>query len=243
MLKLSRAVAAATLAAVTAVPAVAATAAPASAAPAVAASASERPAKAIRLSTAKPGTHFGLAGNKITATVRQGKGKVKFFLDGAAVAKSKIKRGKAVYTMPADLAPGSYKIKATYKRAKATTTSVVWDSALNVSVADFTISAATPSYQLPTPSLAGQVKYKGKFANGGYVDVYLNGNVKGGNSGPDYCCMAGVNTDGTFSFSSSFLTDAQERGVGTWTYRAFYTETASFADYIYSQPLTVTVTP
>jgi hypothetical protein len=55
--------------------------------------------------------------------------------------------------------------------------------------------------------------------------------------------MATLAADGSFSFSSTFLSDAQERGVGTWTYRAFYTETASFAEYIYSQPITVTVTP
>ncbi len=244
MNKLSRVLATATLALVTAVPAAAvATAAPANATPgnATQAGASERAAKpkALKLTKAKPGTHYGLAGNTITAKVR-GKGKVKFLVDGSMVKKAKIKKGKAKYTLPADLVPGTYKVKAKYKKSKATIKTVVWDSALNVNLAAFEISASTPSYDLP--ELGGTVKYKGKTATTGYVDMYLNGNVKGGSSSTDYCCMSSVAADGTFSFYS-FLSDAQKRGVGVWTYRAFYTETSSFADYIYSQPITVTVTP
>jgi hypothetical protein len=242
MNKLSRVVATATLALATAVPAAVVSSA-AVATPTVT-DVSERPAKkkAIKLVKAKPGTHYGLPGNKITAKIRA-KGKVKFYLGGDLVKKAKIKKGKAKYTLPIELAPGTYKVKAKYKKSKASIKTVVWDSALNVNQAAFTISASTPSYDLPSPSLTGTVKYKGQVATTGYVDIYLNGNVKGGNGSPDYCCMSSVAADGSFSFSSSFLSDAQERGVGTWTYRGFYTETASFAEYIYSQPITVTVTP
>jgi len=246
MNKLSRIIATATVALAAVAPAaVVSTAATANAtsAPTVSADASERSAPAkLRLSKAKPGTHWGLAGNTITAKVK-GKGKVKFYLGGEMVKKAKLKKGKAKYTMPADLTPGTYKVKAKFQKLKASIKTVVWDSALNVNAATFTISAATPVYDLPSPSLTGTVKFKGQVANKGYVDIYLNGNVKGGSSSPDYCCMSAVLTDGSFSFSYNFLADAQERGVGTWTYRAFYTDDAAFADYIYSQPITVTVTP
>lgn len=239
---MSRAVATAALALVTAVPA-AAVSTSASAAPTVqtAASPSERASKGIKLVKAKAGTHFGLAGNKITAKVR-GKGKVKFYLGGELVKKAKIKKGKAKYSMPAELTPGTYKVKAKYKKKKGSIKTVVWDSALNVNMAAFTISASTPSYELP--ELVGTVRFKGQTATQGWVDMYLNGNVKGGSDSPDYCCMSSVASDGAFSFSgSSFLADAQARGAGTWTYQAFYTDDAAFADYIYSQPITVTVTP
>lgn len=195
----------------------------------------------LKLTKAKPGTHYGLAGNTITAHVK-GKGKVTFSLDGAVLKKSKIKKGKAKVTLPSTLTPATYKVKAKYKKAKGAIKTIVWDSALNVSQAAFTISAATPSYDLP--DLAGQVRFKGKVATTGYVDMYLNGNVKGGSSSPDYCCMASVGPDGTFEFGGySFLGDAQERGVGTYQYKAFYTDGPEFADYIYSQWITVTVTP
>lgn len=237
---MSRALAAATLALATAVPAaLVSTTATAGATPGATA---ERGAQVLRLVKAKPGTHYGLAGNKITAKVR-GKGKVKFFLGGDLVKTAKIRRGKAKYQMPSTLGPGTYKVKAKYKTHKAAIKSVVWDSALNVNQAVWTISASTPSYDLPSPSLTGQVRFKGQTATTGYVDIYLNGNVKGGSDSPDYCCMASVAGDGTFAFSYSFLADAHERGVGTWTYKAFYTDDAAFADYIYSQPITVTVTP
>ncbi|CAA9376587.1 MAG: hypothetical protein AVDCRST_MAG32-1248 [uncultured Nocardioides sp.] len=207
-----------------------------------AAQATQQTAAPLRLVKAKPGIHWGLAGNKITAKA-QGKGTVKFFLGGDLVKKAKLKRGKATYKMPSDLAPGTYKVKATFKKQKAAIRTVVWDSALNVNAATFTISASTPTYDLPYPSLTGTVKFKGKIASEGFVDIYLNGNVRGGNNSPDYCCMSTVLDDGSFSFGYDFLGDAQERGVGTWTYRAFYTDDAAFADYIYSQPITVTVTP
>ena len=246
MSKLSRVVATATTALALAVPAAAVSTVSASAAPsapAASADVSERAAQAkLRLSKAKEGTHWGLAGNTITAKA-PGKGKVSFYLGGELVDKKKLKKGKASYSLPADLTPGTYKVKAKFKKLKASIKTVVWDSALNVNSATWTISAATPSYQLPYPSLTGTVRYKGVTADKGYVDIYLNGNVEGGSSSPDYCCMAAVATDGTFSFSSSFLTDAQERGQGTWTYRAFYTDDYAFDDSIYSQPITVTVTP
>lgn len=196
----------------------------------------------IKLTKAKPGTHYGLAGNTITARIK-GKGKVTFSVNGTVLKKSKIKKGKAKVTLPSTLAPGTYKVKAKYKKAKGAIKTVVWDSALNVNQATFTVSASQP---VPYASdvLTGTVKFKGKIATSGYVDIYLNGDNKGGSSSPNYVAMDIVDETGTFGFSSSeLLEDAQERGVGTHQYKAFYTETASFAEYIYSQWITVTVTP
>ncbi|WP_114423467.1 hypothetical protein [Nocardioides houyundeii] len=194
----------------------------------------------IKLKKSKAGTHYGLAGNKITAQVR-GKGKVTFSVNGTKLGKKKIKKGKASVRLPSDLAPGTYKVKAKFKKSKATIKTVVWDSALNVNTAVFTVSAAGYDF----PEMGGQVKFKGKIAKKGWVDIYLDGKNKGGSSSPNYCCMASVSADGTFNFSGySFLGKvAEEWGVGTHQFRAQYTPTASFSDYIYSQWITVTVTP
>jgi hypothetical protein len=195
----------------------------------------------IKLKKAKPGTHFGLAGNKITAMVR-GKGKVSFSVNGTDLGKSKIKKGKASVRLPAELAPGTYKVKAKFKKAKGTIKTVVWDSALNVPTASYTVSASGASYDYP--ELAGQVVFKGKVATKGYVDIYKDGVNKKGNADPNYCCMTSVMDDGSFTFSgSNFLGNVVEKfGVGTHQFRAQYTPTASFAEYIYSQWITVTVT-
>ncbi|WP_181313247.1 hypothetical protein [Nocardioides campestrisoli] len=196
--------------------------------------------KKIKLKKAKPGTHYGLAGNKITAQVR-GKGKVTFTVNGTKV-KKKIKKGKASFRLPAELGPGTYKVKAKYKKSKGTIKTIVWDSALNVNEANFTISLSTPSYDYP--DMVGTVKFKGKTPNTGYVDIYRDGKNKGGSGSPNYCCMDGVGEGGAFSFSGSyFLGKVAENGPGTYQYRAFYTPTSSFDEYIYSQWITVTVVP
>jgi hypothetical protein len=68
---------------------------------------------------------------------------------------------------------------------------------------------------------------------------------KGGSESPNYCCMASVGTDGTFSFSGyGFLGRVQEaKAPGIYQYKAFDTDGPEFADYIYSTWITVTVTP
>lgn len=191
-------------------------------------------------------SHAGQAGVKVTAVVTKGKkklkGKVVFSLNGAAVRTAKLKKGQASYRLSSSNTPGTYTVTAKYKGKKKSTSIRVYSSAISLSGTAFTISAATPSYQLP--ELTGTVQYKDAPAKDGYVDIYQNGNVKGGSSSPDYCCMASVDGAGAFRFGgSTFLAKVQAKGPGTYSYQAFYTAGYAFADYIYSTPITVTVTP
>lgn len=200
----------------------------------------------LKLQRSQSYSHYGQDGVKVTAVVKKGKknakGKVTFSLNGAAVATSKLKKGKASYRMASTNAPGQYVVSAKYKSKKKSTKVRVYNSAIALSGTAFTISAATSSWDLP--ALTGTVQYKDAPATKGYVDIYLNGNVKGGSSSPDYCCMASVDGAGNFQFAgSTFLGRVQDKGPGTYTYQAFYTDGPAFADYIYSTPITVTVTP
>lgn len=200
----------------------------------------------VKLKRSAAYSHVGQSGVKVTAVVSKGKkkakGKVSFSVNGAAAATKKLKKGKASYQLSSSNAPGSYTVTAKYKGKKKSTTVTVYNSAISLSATEFTISKATASYDLP--SLTGTVQYKDKPATSGWVDIYKDGNKKGGSSSPDYCCMDGVAADGTFEFGGySFLGKVQELPVGDYTYQAFYTETASFAEYIYSTPIVVHVVP
>lgn len=191
-------------------------------------------------------SHVGQPGVKVTATVTKGKkklkGKVTFLVDGTAAATSKIRKGKAGYRLATTTPPGLYKVTAKYKGKKKSVKVRVYSSALSVSATSFTISAsASPS---TFPALTGTVQFKDAPATKGYVDIYQNGNVKGGSDSPDYCCMDGIDAGGAFTFSGySFLAKVKAKGPGTYSYQAFYTDDAGFDDYIYSTPITVTVTP
>jgi len=200
----------------------------------------------IKLKRSKAYSHYGQEGVKVTAVVTKGKkkatGKVAFAVNGTAVGTPKLKRGQASYRLASANAPGVYTVTVTYKGTKRAVKVRVYDSALNLSAVSFTISKSTPSYQMPDgPS--GTVKFKDQVATKGYVDIYENGNIKGGSQSPDYCCMASVKTDGSFSFSTFLYNVWNDKGPGTYTYQAFYTDGPAFADYIYSTPITVTVTP
>lgn len=200
----------------------------------------------IKLKRSKAYSHYGQEGVKVTAIVTKGKrkakGKVAFAVNGTAVRSARLKRGQASYRLPSTNAPGAYKVTATYKSTKRSVTVRVYDSALNLSAVAFTISKSAPSYEMPDgPS--GTVKFKDQVATKGYVDIYENGNVKGGSSSPDYCCMASVKADGTFLFSTFLYNVWNDKQPGTYTYQAFYTDGPEFADYIYSSPITVTVVP
>jgi hypothetical protein len=191
-------------------------------------------------------SHAGQAGVKVTATATKGKkklkGKVTFLVNGTAATTSKLRKGKASYRMASTTPPGLYTVTAKYKNKKKSTKVRVYSSAISVSATAFTISASADSWDLP--GLTGTVQFKDAPATKGYVDIYQNGNVKGGSSSPDYCCMAAVKAGGTFDFSGySFLGKVQDKGPGTYSYQAFYTDDAGFDDYIYSTPITVTVTP
>ncbi|QWF21855.1 Ig-like domain repeat protein [Nocardioides sp. LMS-CY] len=200
----------------------------------------------VKLKRSAKYSHVGQKGVKVTAVVSKGKkkakGKVSFTVNGTAAATKKLKKGKASYQLSSTNAPGTYSVTAKYKGKKKSTTVKVYNSAISVSATEFTISKATNSWDLP--ALTGTVQYKDKPATTGWVDIYKDGNKKGGSSSPDYCCMDGVAADGTFEFGGySFLGKVQELPVGDYTYQAFYTETASFAEYIYSTPIVVHVVP
>lgn len=200
----------------------------------------------VKLKRSAAYSHVGQPGVKVTATATKGKkklkGKITFLVNGTAARTAKLRKGKAAYRLPSTATPGSYKVTAKYKGKKKSVKVRVYSSAISVSATAFTISASADSYDLP--GLTGTVQFKDAPATKGWVDIYQNGNVKGGSGSPDYCCMAGVQAGGTFSFSSySFLSKVQDKGPGTYSYQAFYTDDAGFDDYIYSTPITVTVTP
>jgi hypothetical protein len=196
----------------------------------------------IKLKSSAKYSHVGQPGVTLTAIVKKSaKGKVTFSVNGAKAGKAKLKKGKASFTMPSN-GPGTYKVTAKYKGAKKSTKIRVYNSAIQVSATAFTISKATPSYDLP--ELTGSVVFKDSPANKGYVDIYQDGRNKEGSQSPYYCCMASVSDTGTFDFGSyTFLAEVQEKDPGTYSYQAFYTDDAGFDDYIYSTPITVTVTP
>lgn len=221
----------------------------ASAADAHAQAAAKKPKKkksSIALKKSAAYSHVGQPGVKLTAVVKNGKraakGKVTFSVNGSKVAKKKLKKGKASFRMASTNAPGSYKVTAKYKGTKKNTKVRVYNSAIQLSQTSFTFSDATPSYELP--GMTGSVVFKDSPAKEGYVDIYQDGRNKEGSSSPYYCCMASVNNDGTFQFSSTFLGRVQDKhGPGTYTYQAFYTDGPAFDDYIYSTPITITITP
>ena len=139
-----------------------------------------------------------------------------FSVNGKKVSEGEAPRkGKASYRLPKGKSPGKYKVSAKYKGIKEEVRQgpglQLCDLALRRR--SFTISKATPSYDLP--SLTGSVKFKGKTAKGGYVDIYKDGKKKGGSSSPAYCCMDIVADNGTFDFSgSSFLGRVQAEVPG-----------------------------
>lgn len=208
----------------------------------------QRKAPKVKLGLKRSSTysHVGQPGVKVVAIATKGKrklsGKVAFLVNGKVARKVKLRKGKAAFRLSSGTAPGLYTVTAKYKNKKKSTKVRVYSSAISVSATAFTISAATPSYDLPV--LTGTVQFKNAPATKGYVDIYQDGKVKGGSSSPSYCCMAKVEAGGAFSFSSySFLGRVQQKGPGTYSYQAFYTDDAGFDDYIYSTPITVTVTP
>ena len=155
-------------------------------------------------------------------------------------AKVKAKKGKAVYNVPA-LVTGKYKVKASYGKKKAKTKFEVYDSALTLNQTTFTVSASDP-YDTNTP-LTGAVKFKGKPATTGYVDLYLNGDHAGGASSPNLLGFGDVQPDGTFIYQYFSSRVAQKYGVGTWNFQAYYTDGPEFSDYISSNFIQVTVVP
>lgn len=198
--------------------------------------------KIVKLKRAEKGVQPGIAAQKITATVK-GSGKVKFTVkgDGGTVkGKVKVKKGKAVYNVP-PLGTGKYKVTAKFGKSKKKTKFEVYDSALTINQSLFTVSKSNP-YATNVP-LTGNVKFKGKAATGGYVDVYKDGNVKGGSGSPDFLGFGTITDGGNFTYASFTTRVAQKYEPGTYNFQAFYTDGPEFSDYISSNFIVVTVTP
>ena len=196
----------------------------------------------IKLKRAEKGVQPGIGKQKITAVVNGG-GKVKFVLEGEGVElkkKVKVKKNKAVYKVP-PLGTGTYKVKGTYSGKKAKIKFEVYDSALTVNSTTFTVSASDP-YDTNVP-LTGAVKFKGKPATQGYVDLYKDGNIKGGSSSPNLLGFGTVQPDGTFVYQYFSTRVAEKYGVGTWSFQAYYTDGPEFSDYISSNFIVVNVVP
>ena len=116
----------------------------------------------------------------------------------------------------------------------------VYDSALTVNQAGFTISEANGPFG---QDLTGTVKFKGKPATSGYVDLYLNGNIKGGASSPDFLGFGTITAGGAFTYDSFPDRVAAKYPPGTYNFVAYYTDGPEFADYISSNVIVVTVNP
>jgi hypothetical protein len=201
----------------------------------------EKKKPSIRLKRSKKGVQPGIGKQKITARVNGG-GKVKFTLKGTGIKLKKnvkVKNGKAVYKVP-PLGTGKYKVQGTYNGKKAKTKFKVYDSALTVNATTFTVSASN-AYNTSVP-LTGNVKFKAKPAKvGGYVDLYKDGNTKGGAESPDFLGFGTIVEGGGFTYQYFAKDVAATYGVGTWNFQAFYTDDAGFDDYISSNFIVVTV--
>lgn len=204
----------------------------------------KKKSKITKLKRSDKGVQPGIQGMKLTANV-SGKGKVKFTIKGVGTKigkKVKAKNGKAVYDVP-PLGTGKYKVTAKLGKSKKKTKFEVYDSALTVNQTTFTVSASDP-YNPSVPPLSGVVKFKGKPATTGYVDLYLNGNVKGGSSSPDFLGFGTITAGGAFTYSSFASRVALKYPTpGTYSFVAFYTDGPEYADYISSNVIVVTVVP
>jgi len=235
----------------------------ASAAPAGTAAPAATAVAATRVATAKASTkislkasaksfHRGQTGPKVAVTVKKSgkpaKGKVTFYDGKKKIKTVKLKKGKATIRLKSNLKVGKHTIKAKYGKSSKSTKITVHNSALKVNRTAFTVSKSDPyGYDLDAAAsaqrvLSGTVKYKGKAAKKGYVDLYRNGKTKGGSTSPNYFGMASV-SGGKFTFSSSWLARiADKLPVGTHKFKAFYTPGYAWSDYVHSSWITVTVT-
>ena len=207
----------------------------------------------IKLKRSAKGVQPGIGKQKITAIVNGG-GKVKFTLKGTGFKKNKnvkVKKGKAVYKVP-PLGTGIYKVTGSYQGKKAKTKFEVYNSALSVNSTTFTFSASA-DYRTYAP-LFGSVLFKNKPADGGYVDIYLDGKFKGGSESPNFLGFTSIQPGGTFNASYSFGAQITKGsglaggnlpafGPGTYQFQAYYTDGPEYSDYISSNFITVVVTP
>lgn len=202
-------------------------------------------AASLKLKASAKGSHFGQQGVTITAVSKKRKGKVIFSVPAAGLKETKkLKKGKAKLRIPSTLAPATYKVKAKVKGGgKATTKFQVYNSTLSLNAPAFTISQSATCTS--DPVMNGTVVFKGTNPGEGYVDLYLNGNIKGGQDSPDFITFDIIRPGGAFEFGQcdTLWRDLKERGVGTYTFKALYTPTPSYTEYVYSDFVTVNVVP
>ena len=116
----------------------------------------------------------------------------------------------------------------------------------------FTFSASA-DYRTYAP-LFGSVLFKNKPADGGYVDIYLDGKFKGGSESPNFLGFTSIQPGGTFNASYYFGAQITKGsglaggnlpafGPGTYQFQAYYTDGPEYSDYISSNFITVVVTP
>jgi hypothetical protein len=162
-------------------------------------------------------------------------------VDIAGAPARKLKKGKAKFKLPTELAVGKYRIKAKVKGKKISAKKkfTVYSGGIQPNATAFTYSMSTGELF----NYSGTVTWKGKpGSTGGWVDIYKAPYTKG-ISGPDYLCMDAIEEGGTFDFTyKSCFTDFVP---GTYEVRAFYTPTAgsSADDYLIGTPITVTIVP
>ncbi|QIK74153.1 hypothetical protein [Nocardioides piscis] len=212
----------------------------------VSAAAQVKAARALTLSKSKPGSHWGQAGVIVTAKSKKKRGKITFTVAGQPIKeKKKLKKGKAKFQLPSTLAPGTYKVRAKVKGVgKAATKVVVYNSSLSLSALSFTVSQSA-NCSTSDPVLTGQVTFKGGHPSEGYVDAYLNGDIQGGSASPGYLTFDSVEAPGAFDFGvcDTLWDKVKELGVGTHNVKLLYTPTASYAEYVYSDMIAITVVP
>ena len=200
----------------------------------------------LKLSKNKPGSHFGQPGVTIKAKSTKKKGKITFSVSGQDVkATKKLKRGKASFQLPSTLAAGTYKVKAKVKGgAKAKIKTIVYNSTLSLSAPAFTVSQSAYCSE-SDPVLTGTVLFKGSNPSEGYVDAYLNGDIKGGSSSPGYLTFDTVEGAGAFDFGTcdTLWSEVKDLGIGEHRVQLLYTPTPSYDEYIYSDFVTITVVP
>lgn len=203
------------------------------------------PRATLSLQTSAPGSHYGQVGVKITARAPGGVGKVTFKVSGTAIkVRKRLKSGRATYRMPSDLGPGTYRVKAKIRGAKAVTRVKVYNSSLTLSDSTLTLSQSDEC-KTGDPSLTGSIMFKGRAPKLGYVDLYKDGHLKAGQSSPDFLAFAKIDAGGSFAFSrcAEPWSKLRQWERGTYRLRAFYSPTPTYADYIYSSWVAVTVVP
>jgi hypothetical protein len=208
------------------------------------AQASARPSAraSLRLKAVRGYQHYLQVPDKLVAKAKGLSGKVTFVVDGKAIAKKRLKHGKAKATVPGDLAVGVHKIKVKSLSRKKVGDSLkftVYSGGVTPNGASYTYSQSA----YPNPfTLAGSVTWKGQPGSGGYVDLYKAPYTFGSDS-PDLMCFASV-SGGAFSFNGYCSGFEDPALVGqTLTLRLYYTQDADFVDYVSGAPITVTIVP